>query len=233
MRFGARCLLLALAVCAGCAPPPRKKAKAPVLAPASATASRAVKLTTTSYDRPNELAPVTDDHPDPEAQRQFEARLGQAALPLLATKEPQRVTAAALDDTRRGEAPNMAAAGDVFAATLAEGQRATLKISLRPTDCVAFIAQGGLGVVEVDLFLTTSDGPSGHILAEDTSVGPIAVIGGRGKCVSGAKGTGTEAVLNVAVRRGAGLVLVRTYARGAAEPPPTGATPASDPKTGP
>jgi hypothetical protein len=161
--------------------------------------------------RPSETAQVTEDHPDPEAQRLFAARMAQAAVPLAATTQPPRVTALSLDDTRRGEAPGMKAIGDLFTATLAEGQRATTRIKLAPGECETFIAQGGLGVIEVDLFLTAGDGPTARILAEDPATGPIAVIGGHGKCFAGAAGTGTEAVLHAAVRRGAGVVLVQAY----------------------
>jgi hypothetical protein len=203
---------LALLALSSCASPPKRKPQIPIVAPpGNPISGRDVALASSASLRPSELASVTDDKPDPEAQRQFQARLGQAALPLQATTSPQRVTAIALDDTRRGETPDMAPASEVYAATLAEGQRASMKVSIGPSDCVAFIAQGGLGVVEVDLFLTSSEGASGHILAEDTSIGPIAVIGGRGRCLAGAKGTGTDAVLNVAVRRGEGLVLVRAF----------------------
>jgi hypothetical protein len=211
-----RTLLALLLVTAGCdEPAPRYKPHAPIVMPsASGGPTRRVDLGAGPAERPSELVSVTDDHPDPEAQRLFQARMGQAAVPLVPAPLPQRVTATRLDDTRRGEAPDMKPASDIYGATLAEGQRATMKISLAPTDCVTFIAQGGIGVIEVDLFLTSNDTATGRVLAEDTSVGPIAVIGGHGKCVSGAKGTGTDAVLNVAVRRGAGLVLVQTYKRG-------------------
>jgi hypothetical protein len=199
-----------------CSAPRKHKARAPGTMPVASASgrSREVTLATANEVQPSELTSVTDDHPDPEAMREFQARLGQAAIPLVATKAPQRVTAIALEETRMGEAPNMAPAGDVYTATLKEGQRATLTMSIAPTECLALIAQGGLGVVEVDLFLTSNETATGKVLAEDTSVGPIAVIGGRGKCVTGAKGTGTDVVLNVAVRRGAGLVLVRAYKKG-------------------
>jgi hypothetical protein len=123
------------------------------------------------------------------------------------------VTAIALDDTRRGQAPGMKPAGEIFTATLAEGQRATMPVKLDAGECATFIAQGGLAVIEVDLFLTAGEGASAHILYEDPATGPIAVIGGYGQCVSGSAGAGLEAVLHVAVRRGAGVVLVRAYKR--------------------
>jgi hypothetical protein len=206
---------LTLVVAAGCEPTaPTKKPKVATPMPSSSAPSRHVALAPVAIpERPSELQPVTDDRPDPEAQRQFEARIAQPAVALVASQAPVRVTAIALDDTRRGEAPGMTPAGDVFQATLTEGQRGTMPVKLAAGECAAFIAQGGLGVVEVDLFLTGGDGASGRILAEDTATGPIAVIGGRGRCVRGANGAALDAMLNVAVRRGAGVVLVRQYRR--------------------
>ena len=196
--------------CNPAGPPPQPRNA--IAAPASSAPSRRVALVPVSLrEHTSELTPVTDDKPDPEAQRLFHARMGQAAIALAAVSAPPRVTAIALDDTRRGEAPEMKSAGEIFSARLAEGQRATMAVRLAPGECATFIAQGGLGVIEVDLFLTGGEGASERILAEDTATGPIAVIGGRGKCFPGAPGTGTTAVLNAAVRRGAGVVLVREY----------------------
>jgi len=198
--------------CARHAPPP-KPPLAP-LDPSAETSPRTFKIAPPPAEkRPSEDAPVTEDRPDPEAQRLFEARIAQPAIPLAPAVTPPRVTEIALDDTRRGEAPGMKAAGAILAATLAEGQRATLPVQLAPGECETFIAQGGLGVIEVDLFLTAGDGAKGRILAEDPASGPIAVIGGRGKCIAGARETGTTATLHAAVRRGAGVVLVRAFRR--------------------
>src|SRR5689334_19667031 len=105
----------------------------------------------------------------------------------------------------------MKPSGEIFSTTLAEGQRATLPVKLAAGECATFIAQGGLGVIEVDLFLTGGEGVHARILAEDTATGPIAVIGGHGRCVTGPAGAGIEATLHAAVRRGAGVVLVRAY----------------------
>jgi len=205
--------LLVSAVPAGCAQPAPRAASIAAPPPASAAPGgrRTVVLTRAQIERPSELAAVIEDRPDPDAARQFQARMAQPAVALAPAPSPPKVTAIALDDTRRGEAPGMKAAGEIFSATLAEGHRATMPVRIAPGACETFIAQGGLGVIEVDLFLTSGEGASGHVVAEDPSTGPIAVIGGHGKCIAGAPGTGTEAVLHAAVRRGAGVVLVRAY----------------------
>ena len=209
--------LLVSAIAAGCAEPAPPVASVAVSPAASASAApggrRTVVLSRAQVERPSELAPVTEDRPDPKAQQDFKARMADPAVALVPAPSPPKVTAIALDDTRRGEAPQMKPAGEIFSATLAKGHRATMPVHIPPGGCETFIAQGGLGVIEVDLFLTGGEGANAHILAEDPSTGPIAVIGGHGKCIPGAAGQGTEAVLHATVREGAGVVLVRAYAK--------------------
>jgi hypothetical protein len=209
-------LLLALAL-PGCrGTPVRARIKLPRHDMASRhMSSRGVTLAAApTADRPSELAHVTEEKADPEAERLFKARLGQAAIPLVPISSPPKVTAIALDDTRRGEAPDMHPEGAVFSATLAEGQRAAMPVTLPLGECVTFIAQGGLGVMELDLFLTPGQGDAARILAEDPASGPIAVIGGHGQCYSAdAHNKITSATLHAAVRRGAGVVLVQEFRR--------------------
>ena len=203
---------LALVTAPGCGAPEPAKPRTPVPA-ASASAARAAALIVKRalFMRPSELAHVTNDRADPAAQALFQAHIAQPSVSLLPTPAPPRVTAIRLDDTRRDEAPGMTPAGDVFTATLAEGQRASMPLKLAVGACQTFIAQGGLGVIEVDLFITTGDVAAGRVVAEDPETGPIAVIGGRGKCFAGTPETAVDAVLHVIVRRGAGVVLVRAY----------------------
>jgi hypothetical protein len=199
----------ALTGCASAPPPPPRVAPA---APPAGTSRRALGVAPElDLDRPSELTPVTEDHADPEAKRLFQARIAQLPVPLAPTVATVPVTELALDDTRRGEAPGMKQEGSIFMATLEEGQRGTVPVHVGPDECVTFIAQGGLGVIEVDLFLTDREGTEARILAQDPATGPIAVIGGRGRCSTGAREKGTDAVLHAAVRRGAGVVLVGVY----------------------
>ena len=164
----------------------------------------------TALVRPSEHESVVVEVPDPEAQRLFEKRLAAAAVPLDATMP--RVTEMALADTARGEAPDMTPIGAVAGASLLEGQRAMMPVTLGPGECATFIAEGGLGVIEVDLFLLLADRSSGlRVLAEDPGVGPVGIVGGRGHCYRNARATAVVAELHVTVRRGAGVVLLRGY----------------------
>lgn len=204
-------LVLAAAGCGSSAPPPPPKAaNAANLREKKRKALRVVKPQ--AQQRRSEQEPVIDEVPDPEAKRLFEERLADPAVTLAPASPPPKVTAIALSDTARGEAVGMKPAGEIAAAELAEGKRATMAVTLAPGSCVTFIAQGGLGVIEVDLFLVLASKSDGtRILAEDQGVGPIAVIGGHGRCYKNPRETPLAAELHATVRRGSGTVLVRGY----------------------
>jgi hypothetical protein len=161
--------------------------------------------------RVSEHEPVAADVAEAEALSLFRAKMDESATPLVPTTRPPRLTSLALDDTARGEATGLSPAGPVLVATLKEGQRATTTLSLGPKECATFVAQGGLGIIEVDLFLTEGERAERRVLAEDSNTGPIAVIGGRGKCVPGLRDRPLTVDLFVTARRGAGVVLVGRY----------------------
>lgn len=152
--------------------------------------------------------------PDPEASRAFLASIGEPSSPLAIASQTPRVTTMALENTALGEAPGMEP-GTLWAAALAPGRRATTRLELGPADCTTFIAQGGLGTVEVDLFVTVGQGADLRIVAEDASSGPIAIIGGRAGCFRLPPHAPPPADLHVRMRHGAGIVVVRAYRGGA------------------
>jgi len=150
--------------------------------------------------------------PDPRAKRLFLGSVVEPASSLLTSSEPPRVLALALDATARGEALGLHADGLAQSAILHEGESARLPVALPRNACVTYIAQGGIGVVETDLFLTTTleDGAL-RVMGEDVREGPIAVIGGKEGCL-GVKGP-FVGDLHVQIRKGEGQVLVRRYRR--------------------
>ncbi len=160
-----------------------------------------------SNNRERVLSP--EDPPDPEALKLFQARLSRPAVPLGAAASPPIITAKALEETARGEAGDMKTLGGLASAELTEGNRAVMSVRLEAGACVTFIAQGGLGVAEVDLFLTTAGG--GRLLSEDRGNGPVAVVGGASGCVKNADSSAVPAELHATVRRGNGVVLVQGY----------------------
>jgi hypothetical protein len=210
---GSRIVTLLVTALVGCASPATPDATTP--APGGAQAAKRARRPThaaapTVVARPSEHDAVVADAPDPEAQRLLEKRLAEAAVPLDA--KPAKATELALADTARGEAADMSPLGEVVGASLKEGQRAMMPVTLAPGECATFIAEGGLGVIEVDLFLLRADRSAGlHVLAEDPGIGPIAVVGGRGHCYETPTKVPLAAEVHVTLRRGAGLVLLRGY----------------------
>lgn len=182
--------------------PPRKKARRPVR-----TAERA------EAERRSEQEPVFEETPDPDALRLFQKLVEQPALALERDASPPDVTKIGLNDTALGEALGMRPWEMVMGATLKQEQRASMPVTLDPAACETFIAQGGLGVIEVDLFLTVGE-RGARVLAQDARIGPVAVIGGHGRCFTSGEDKPLAAELHVIVRNGAGTVLVRGYRRG-------------------
>ncbi|MFT3772553.1 MAG: hypothetical protein QM820_44750 [Minicystis sp.] len=215
MSLRAALLAVLLAAPLGCASAPTQTQ--PSTGKARTTTGRGSRqrvrvVAPTMTTRPSEQEPVLEEVPDPEAQRLFTKRLEDPAVTLARAGSPPKVTEIALADTARGEAAGMMPADDVMEAKLTEGQRAMMAVTLAPYTCTTFIAQGGLGVIEVDLFLVAADRSDGvRILAQDPGVGPIAVVGGRGHCYLNPRSTPIAAELHTTMRRGSGVVLVREY----------------------
>jgi hypothetical protein len=161
----------------------------------------------------SEREPVVAETAEVDALPSFRTSLGDTGPALVPVVNPPRVTSLRLEDSSRDEAAGMISLGPTRTATLKQGERAAVALVLDPGACVAFVAQGGLGVIEVDLFLTTGEGPSERVLAYDSTTGPMAAIGARGKCISVAHDGVLAATLHVRARRGSGVVLVSGYSR--------------------
>lgn len=202
-------MVAATAVAAGCGggsarvgppPPPRLH-----------LGSTSVPLGSARVRPPPERPPPEAMAVDPDSARLFLAGFGDVAVPLLAIPEAPKVTLLALDQTAQGEAPGMKS-DPVAGGVLVEGQRATAPLSVAPGECVTVIAQGGLGIVELDLFLTAKQDGRIAILAQDAMPGPIAVIGGKARCFATPPGAPAIEV-SARARRGAGVVLTRVHRR--------------------
>ncbi|MGK3961187.1 hypothetical protein WMF38_50050 [Sorangium sp. So ce118] len=180
----------------------------------------------------NPPPPSDAPEPDPEASRLFLSRVGQQRQP--ASAPVPRVTALALENTARGEARGLTVMGEVVSLAIAEGESGAIPVRVAPGECTVFVAQGGLGVIEVDLFVTKGAAPALEIAAQDADSGPVAVIGGRGACFSVPGSAPLAVSLHAQVRRGAGVVLVQGY-RGPRPPAPPAAAPpgATPPDTAP
>jgi hypothetical protein len=195
-------LAFALAACSGAkeeAEPP------PIIGPTLTVTTSASAAKPASKSR----RPIIDP-PDPEAQKLFRALLEQPAIPL-SNEPPPKVTLLALGNTARGEARGMKLDGPPQTALLGEGQRASKKITIGPGACITYLAEGGLGVGEVDLFVSSGEGTDLKVLVEDSGGGPIGVIGGHDGCWRNPNKAPIEADLHVVVRRGQGTVVVQGF----------------------
>lgn len=184
--------------------PPRAAPTAATTAPPEATPATAA------------AAPAPEDPraPSLEARRLFVVALQRPEIALTPGQRVPRVLLAGLDGTARGAAAGMTAQGEPKVAVLAEGARLAVPLPLQPGECHAVVAQGGLGVVELDLYLTRGPTPEVDILAEDRESGPVAVLRGEGGCLEGvSREPVSDGVLHATLRRGAGLVAVQIYTR--------------------
>lgn len=207
----ARAILAALLLApgAGCGGPtaaPMPRVIASARAPAS---SASVALSA----RPRRATEADPPPPDPESLRMFLDGVAQPSVAPL-RGPPPRVTARALEGTALGEAPGGTAVDAPVTAVLAVGKRVSVAVSIEPGECATFIAQGGLGVIEVDLFLTRGDAEdAASVLDQDLATGPIAVIGGRRGCFRNPGSTAISGKIHAMVRRGEGPVVVQRYRR--------------------
>ncbi|WP_240806747.1 hypothetical protein [Polyangium spumosum] len=208
MRFASRALAcLALLPACGSQAETQPLVVDPLPARRGRTSSRVASASApaSALRAPDEPAPV----PDPEAARLFLERYLLPPLPLRTDVRPSRVLVLALDGSVRGETAGMSAEGPRLGATLAEGQRASVPVSFSAGACLTVVAQGGLGVVELDLFLTTGEPGPVRIVAQDARAGPTAVIGGEHDCFTFLEPFSGH--LSVFMREGSGLVLVQPF----------------------
>lgn len=197
--------LVALAL--ACVPPPRGQARGPVATSYSVAASgEAAPTETEALRAPAPLEPVAVDPAAIGALRDS-ARL--PALALLEAPLPSGLAAISLGETTRAEARGLPPLGGIRQAVLAEGQRATMAVELRPDQCLTVVVHGGLGLREVDAFVVAPASPDGQVLAQETVGGPLAVIGGQAGCFRPPRAAPAEVV--VVARKGAGSVLVAVF----------------------
>jgi len=156
---------------------------------------------TMNYDKP------------PDDPRAFETlRDNMSADPAAIDQAPPPdLTKAALEDTARSEARGLELVDTVHVAELDEKRRAELSLDVARGDCLTVIAHGGLGVMEVDAFLAEHKSNPPELLAEDTSAGPIAVIGGQRGCFPFLRKTPATLDVIVQARKGSGPVVFAIY----------------------
>lgn len=142
--------------------------------------------------------------------------LKQPALALsaeTARSKASRVLMSAFSNSALDSAFGMEPEGEVLGVELSEGERASQTLQLMPGKCMTWIAQGGLGTIEIDMVLVSAEGNAASIIALDEQEGPIAVLGRGMGCVRHKQSKPLPAALSVVMRKGGGLLLLRSYQR--------------------
>lgn len=177
---------------------PRLPHGAPVVRPATKYAS-ATGTASTASDA------------DPEAIAALEKSLLLPPVMMSLSKHPSPVLALAFDGTTRGQVDGLSGDGPTRSVTLGEGEHARVPVSLSPGSCLTVVGHGGLGVVELDLFLMEPAQPSRRLIAQDLVHGPSAILGGKEGCFPAERAMELE--LYLLARRGAGEVLFQIFRR--------------------
>lgn len=154
---------------------------------------------------------------DPFAVPLYLEAVRRPAVPLAAV-EAGSLTAQAVLDTKKVEARVAPDPIALSQATLAEGERVRLDLDTQGDECFTAIAHGGLGVMELDVFISSGDALAPTILARDEKSGPEAVAGGSSSCATPRPGCGPVCVparavpaglrVEVVVRKGKGPVVL-------------------------
>jgi hypothetical protein len=161
---------------------------------------------------------------DPFAVPLYLEAVRRPATPL-GPVDPGSVTALAVVDTQRVEARAAEQPLVLSQATLGEGERARLDLETAGHECFTAIAHGGLGVMELDVFISSGEATEPTILARDDKSGPVAVAGGASACPTPRPGCGPVCVpssavpaglrVDVVVRKGRGPVVLGVARRAA------------------
>lgn len=146
-----------------------------------------------------------------ESVAALELALAGPAPTIVPVDKPSPVLVLALDGSARGETFGLSPDGPAQAFTLEEGGHARLPLALAKDTCVTIVAQGGIGVVELDLFVVMGEDKPPRIIAQDRWSGPAAVIGGKPGCLPVDRDV--AATLVAIARKGSGNVLVERFRR--------------------
>ncbi len=221
MRPLNRALAAVFAMLLGCADPPFPD---PPVAPVPPTATVGPHATASAGN----ASPIAFSlfERDETAYAFFKQSLGRPAKPLEPRAAESSLTAIAAVETGRAEAKDVDGPAALFGATLEEGDRASLSLSVPEPDCVTIVAHGGLGVAEVDAYVVEGPDGSPRVIGEDGRPGPIAVVGGLGGCRKSATDCGPVCLarssesprVEVVVRRGSGPIVVGVLRRPAPAP---------------
>lgn len=155
---------------------------------------------------PGAIPPLTLPGMTPPAQS------SGAASPV--APEAAMVATPALAALSAQETKGMKPEGGAFAAQFQEGQTHEQPIQIQPGKCYAVVGVG-VGITELDLQLVAQPAPMlpPNVLAQDSSAGPQATLGGQGNCWKNPLPFGGPAKVIVKATRGSGIGVAQVFVK--------------------
>ncbi|MBK8259462.1 MAG: hypothetical protein IPK82_43250 [Polyangiaceae bacterium] len=112
------------------------------------------------------------------------------------------------------EAPGMQKEGPVVAGNFQQGQSLEQQIQLSPGKCYTVLAVGvGISEMDVSLVLATPLPGMSPVLAQDSSTGATASLGGKGNCYKWSAPLATPAKFVMVARAGQGIAAGQLYVK--------------------
>jgi hypothetical protein len=110
------------------------------------------------------------------------------------------------------EAPGMKPDGSPFAGQFKEGDTLEQPINIQAGKCYTVVGASIGGIVELDIQLVAQTAPlPPMVLAQDSTTGPTATLGGKGKCFRNPLPIGGPGKVILKATKGAGLAAAQVY----------------------
>ena len=112
------------------------------------------------------------------------------------------------------EAPGMKPDGSPFAGNFKEGDTLEQPINIQAGKCYTVVGASVGGIIELDIQLVAQTPPlPAVVLAQDSTTGPTATLGGKGKCFRNPLPIGGPGKVILKATKGAGLAAAQVYVK--------------------
>ncbi len=112
------------------------------------------------------------------------------------------------------EAPGMKADGSPFAGQFKEGDTLEQPINIQAGKCYTVVGASIGGITELDIQLVAQTAPLPPVvLAQDSTTGPQATLGGKGQCFRNPLPIGGPGKVILKATKGAGLAAAQVYVK--------------------
>jgi hypothetical protein len=167
---------------------------------------------------PNNPCPAGQYCPPPAALAPTPTATVAAPAPTTpgqATVIPAAAATPIITNVAGEEVKGMKPEGGAFAGNFTEGQTLEQPLNLDPGKCYAVVGVSLPGVQELDVKIVTQPLPplAPLVLAQDSSTGPQAVVGGRGACFKNALPMPVTGKVILTVSKGAGIAGAQIYVK--------------------